>query len=393
VKILLVTSSFPRWDGDWAGVFLQKLALALREIGNKVTVLAPHSSGAKARESSFGIEIRRFRYFWPESFETLTYGQGILYNLRKNPLRLFLLVPFILAEGFSLRRLVKNVDIVNVHWLLPQGLVARFFRVPSVLTLHGSDVNLNLGLLGRHIFRYSTKNSIKITANSLSTMERLKGFVPDLDVRVIPMGVDTESFRRKETKKQKDKKEHIKILSIGRLIPLKGYLYLISAVPGILKKLPGASLTIVGDGPDRESLEAHARNIGVSDSVRFTGEVETDRIPEILWDHDIFVLPSIVTETGETEGLGTVLLEAMSAGLPVIGTDVGGIPDIIEDGENGLLVPERSPEAIRDAVLTIAGDERLRERLTSAASRDVRERFSWGVIAKKFDNLFREYVR
>ena len=384
----MVTSSFPRWDGDWAGVFLQKLALALRDIGNKITVLAPHSPGAKAREHSFGIEIRRFRYFWPERFETLTYGQGILYNLKKNPFRLFLLLPFILAEGFSLRRLMRDVDIVNVHWLLPQGLVARLFRVPSVLTLHGSDVNLNLGFLGKRIFKYSTKNSIKITANSRSTMERLKNSVPDLDIGVIPMGVDIESFRRKKAKKQKDKKKHIKILSIGRLIPLKGYFYLISAMPGILEKLPGASLTIVGDGPDRGNLETLARDIGVSDSVRFTGEVETDRVPEILWDHDIFVLPSIVTETGETEGLGTVLLEAMSAGLPVIGTDVGGIPDIIEDEKNGLLVPERSPEAIRDAVLSLAGDERLRVKLTSAATSDVRERFSWGVIAKKFDSLF-----
>jgi glycosyltransferase involved in cell wall biosynthesis len=265
--------------------------------------------------------------------------------------------------------------------------------VPSVMTIHGSDVNLNLGLLGRCISKFSAGNAIGITANSLSTKERLKSFAPDLDVRIIPMGVDIESFRRNETKKPKRKKDYIKILSIGRLIPLKGYFYLVSAMPGILKKLPSARLTIVGDGPERRHIEKLARDIGVSDSVIFEGELETSEIPETLWDHDIFVLPSIVTETGETEGLGTVLLEAMSAGIPVIGTAVGGITDIIKDGKNGLLVPERSPEAIRDAILSLAENEELREKLISTAIEDVKDRFSWGVIARKFDSLFREYIR
>lgn len=392
MKILLVTSSFPRWDGDWAGVFLQRLACALKDIGNKMIVLAPHSSGSPTMESFGGIDVHRFRYFWPDRFETLAYGQGILYNLRKNPLRLLLLVPFIFAQGLRMKKLMKDVDIVNVHWLLPQGLVARLFRVPSVLTLHGSDVNLNLGFLGKRIFRFSVGNAIGVTANSLSTKERLKSFVPDLDVRIIPMGVDIESFRRKKTKKSKDKKDYIKILSIGRLIPLKGHSYLISAMPGILKKLPNARLTIVGDGPDRGYLEALARDIGVSDSVTFEGELETGKIPKTLWNHDIFVLPSIVTESGETEGLGTVLLEAMSAGVPVIGTNVGGITDIIKDGKSGILVPERSSEALVEAVIRIASDTKLTEKLISQGEDDVKEIFSWDKVATKFDALFRECI-
>ncbi len=125
-------------------------------------------------------------------------------------------------------------------------------------------------------------------------------------------------------------------------------------------------------------------------AIRFAGEVPHEQIPGLLDDHDIFVLPSITLPSGETEGLGTVLLEAMAAGLPVVGTNVGGIPDIIRDGENGLLVPERAPEAIARAVERITTDTSLRERLAQSALRDVRRRFSWEVIAREFEKLFIE---
>jgi len=130
----------------------------------------------------------------------------------------------------------------------------------------------------------------------------------------------------------------------------------------------------------------------VAGAVHFAGEVPHERIGGLLADHDVFVLPSIVTESGQTEGLGTVLLEAMAAGIPVIGSAVGGIPDIITDGENGLLVPERSPEAIARAVLKIAADSDLRQRLTISAREDVNRRFSWEVIAGEFEQLFNDVI-
>jgi glycosyltransferase involved in cell wall biosynthesis len=122
------------------------------------------------------------------------------------------------------------------------------------------------------------------------------------------------------------------------------------------------------------------------------GQKKKEDIPRILREHDIFVLPSVVAESGETEGLGTVLLEAMSAGLPVIGSDVGGIPDIIENGKNGLLVPERSPDKLAEALLTLVRDTALRERLVVGAQEDVRERFSWERVGKRFDALFRKHM-
>lgn len=391
MKILLVSSSFPRRPGDWAGVFVLSLGRALTSLGHEVTVLCPHARGLPVREEIQGVRVERFRYAWPACLQTLAYGQGMLPNVRQRPLRLLLLAPYVAALGMRLRVLSKRHDVVNAHFLIPQGVVARLFGVGAVVSLHGSDVNLRLGTIGRRLIRFALSGAPALTANSRATAARIEGVIPADRVRIIPMGIETGAFRPAAKKTGALGKDgRLGIVSVGRLIPLKGQEYLIGALPAIREQIPGATLTLVGDGPEKASLIDSARRCGVSSAVRFVGEVPHERIATILRDHDIFVLPSIVLPSGETEGLGTVLLEAMAARLPVIGSEVGGIPDIIADGRNGLLVPPRSPGAIARAVVKIATDGALRERLTAAARRDVDERFSWEGIAKQFDTLFRD---
>ena len=387
----MVTSSFPRWEGDWAGVFILKLAEALDRLGHSVTVLAPHAPGTLTQETVGRISICRFRYFVPARFEVLSYGQGMLYNIRKNPMRSLLIIPFLVAQGAWLLRLKRGIDIVSAHWLIPQGFIARLFRVPAVISLHGSDVNLRLGIAGRYGVRLILRKARAVTANSRATLERIGSESPGIPRRVIPMGIDIGTFKRVGGEKR-DVSDHTKVLTVGRMIPWKGQRYLIEAIMLLKRKMPHVSLSVVGDGPDRAFLEKLAETLGVADSISFLGARPAAEIPRILWDHDIFVLSSIVLASGETEGLGTVLLEAMAAGLPVVGTNVGGIPDIIIDGKNGLLVPERSPEAIADAVLRLVGDATLSGRLARAALRTVAERFTWDTIAAQFESLFLEVI-
>jgi glycosyltransferase involved in cell wall biosynthesis len=393
MKILLVTSSFPRWPGDWAGVFVLSLGRSLAIRGHEVTVLCPHARGLALHDEMDGVRIERFRYAWPWSLQTLAYGGGMLHNVRENPLRILLAAPYALVLGMRMRALSRRHDVVNAHFLIPQGITARLFAVRAVVSLHGSDVNLNMGAMGRRIIRFGLSRAPAVTANSAATAARTAGLVGADRLNVIPMGVETAAFRPKGKRAGALGKEApLKLISVGRLIGLKGQRYLIGALPEIREHMPGATVTLVGDGPDRASLIRYARRSGVAQAVRFTGEVGHERIAGILSEHDIFVLPSVILPSGETEGLGTVLLEAMAAGLPVVGSAVGGIPDIISDGRNGLLVPPQSPEAIARVVVRIATDSDLRERLTHAALGDVEERFSWEVIAAQFEKLFGDVI-
>jgi glycosyltransferase involved in cell wall biosynthesis len=393
MKILLVTSSFPRWPGDWAGVFVLNLGRGLVMRGHEVTVLCPHARGLPVRDVMDGVRIERFRYAWPESFETLAYGEGMLHNVRKHRLRLSLMVPYVLALGMRMRALQRKYDVINAHFLIPQGITARIFRVRAVVSLHGSDVNLTLSGMGWRLIRFGLSRAPAITANSAATAAKTSGLVSADRVRVIPMGVDAAVFGAVAGKTRRlGEGGHLKLISVGRLIPLKGQRHLIGALPAIRERIPGATVTLVGDGPERRSLSDYARRLGVEGAVQFTGEVPHERIAGLLACHDMFVLASIVMPSGETEGLGTVLLEAMAAKIPVIGSAVGGIPDIIADGENGLLVPEQSPAAIAQAVIRIATNADLRERLTASAELDVEERFSWEAIAGQFEKLFSDVI-
>jgi glycosyltransferase involved in cell wall biosynthesis len=391
VKILLATSSFPRWSGDWAGVFILSLGKRLVRLGHEVTVLCPHARGLPVREVIEGMLVERFRYAWPAYAESLAYGRGMLHNVRQHPVRLLLTAPYILALGMRMRALRASHDVVNAHFLIPQAIAARIFGVRTVVSLHGSDVNLSLAGMGRHLIRFGLSRATAVTANSAATAARIAGLLPADRVKVIPMGVDVTAFTPVANKtKRVGEGRDPRIICVGRLIPLKGQHYLMEAFGLIRQRFPGAALTLVGDGPDKEALQRRGGELGLTDAIRFAGEVPHEQIPGLLDDHDIFVLPSITLPSGETEGLGTVLLEAMAAGLPVVGTSVGGIPDIIRDGENGLLVRQRDPEAIARAVIRIATDNGLCGRLAQSALRDVRRRFSWESIGRQFEKLFIE---
>jgi len=389
VKIVMTTSSFPRGPEDWAGVFVLSLARELARRGHRVTVAAPHAPGLPRSEVVDGVEVVRFRYMRPEGLEALAYGRGMVANVRRRPWLLSLVPGFVAAQGLVLRKLASDADVVAAHWLLPQGMAARLCGVSPVVILHGSDVHLVGGGMVRLFARWILSGAVGVVANSAATARRAQTIAPETPVRIIPMGVEVERFSPPGNDLKKISKDIApRIVGVGRLIPLKGYRYLIEAMPKIRGAFPEAALTLVGDGPEKRGLEQLADALGVGAAVTFTGEAPHSDVPGILREHDLFVLPAIVTETGETEGLGTVMLEAMAAGLPVAASDVGGIPDIIEHERCGLLFSQKNPDAVAEAVIRLAGDGNLRGRIIEAAKGRVRERFSWPVIAEQYEELF-----
>jgi N-acetyl-alpha-D-glucosaminyl L-malate synthase BshA len=397
MKILILTSSFPQNDNSYEGGFIFELGKKLLCKGFSPQVLAPHFPGGKKHEILSGIPVSRIPYFYPYRYEKLAYGSGILFNLKKYPYALFLVIPFIVAEFVGTIRIItkNNISLIHTHWLIPQGFIGAlmqcFFHIPHVATVHGSD----LTILKKHrllhpLCHFIVRNKDIITVNSTYMKKLLLSLVPDLEqkVRVIPMGIEAEKFKTGKffDLKKQYKTDHL-ILSVGRLVDLKGIIHLIDAMPDVLLKYPDTTLLIIGDGPEKDFLNLRIQALGIVKNVKMLGRINPINLFPYYQSSDIFVLPSI-NINGKTEALGVVLLEAMASGCPVIGSNVGGIPDIIDDGENGFLVPEQRPDVLAEKIVQLLSDDELKEKFRKNGYTKIQHFFTWDIIAMEFSNVY-----
>ena len=393
-RVLVLASTFPRWANDTEPPFVFNLSRRLAGSFD-VTVLAPHAPGSKRIEEMDGLTVRRFRYFWPAGLQRLAYG-GMLPNLKRNRW-LWAQVPFfLLAEFFAARSIVRreNIDVIHVHWLVPQGVVgallSKFTGKPLVVTAHGADVYGANGDIKNKLKRWALRRSARVTAVSqdlADAIDRLMG--EDVLVEVISMGVDTERFRpaTDPSELRRSSGEGPIILFVGRLAEKKGVRYLLEAMPAVLTEAPDATLVIVGDGPLRAELEAQARALAISDNVRFEGAKRPDDLPAYYHAADVFAGPSIVAEGGDTESFGLVFAEAMACGCPVIASSVGGIGDLVRDNETGLLVPQKNPQALALAVRRVLADDTLHARLRRGGLAHIEGNYTQTAIASRYAQL------
>jgi phosphatidylinositol alpha-1,6-mannosyltransferase len=399
-RALLITSNFPRWEGDTTTPFVLRLAQDLQAQGWGVDVLAPHAPGALRRETLAGVDVRRFRYFVPASGQTVCYGGGALINLRQSRSN-WVKVPLLVAAELvaTLRLLMRRrYAIVNAHWILPQGFVAAIAgwltQTPVVTTIHGGDVfDLQGGIFAR-FKSWALRHSRAVTVNSSATRDAAISLAPDSSIATIPMGVDppaaADRTRVAEIRHDRRRGQGPFLLFVGRLIIEKGIDDLLAAVSILAPVLPDVTLGIVGAGQDRAELETLAEQYAIEDRVFFTGWLERDEVQAYMAAADALIGPSKRAETGWREGLGLVFLEALAAGTPVIASASGGIPDIVRDGDTGLLVAEAAPDQIADAVRRLREDPRLVDRLVAAGQALVAERYTRSASATRFANLFDE---
>jgi colanic acid/amylovoran biosynthesis glycosyltransferase len=183
----------------------------------------------------------------------------------------------------------------------------------------------------------------------------------------------------------------VRLLSIGRLIEKKGFKFLIEAC--LLLRSSGLPFVcqIVGDGPEHDRLEELIRRYQLSDVVRLMGPLPQTEIVEILAQSSIFVFPAIRDSFGDTDNLPTVLIEAMASSLPIVATDIAGIPEIVRQNENGILVPEKDPVQLADAIRAMAGDAALRERFGRASRRIAQEKFALSNTVGQLKDLFAQF--
>lgn len=375
-KILITATTLPRWKGDAEPRFVLDFAKSVSK-KYKVTILAPSFSGALEHERLEGIEILRYHYFPIHSMETLCYPGSIMGRIKEKKSRIFL-VPFLLLSlTMKLMQCQREYDFIIANWIIPQGIIQSFFKKPYMIICHGSDVKaLNKGIL-KLCKQKALKKAKAVAVVSNELKQQLKDIFLYENPFVLPMGVNISDFNNIPGKAEHD--EFKTVLFVGRLEKIKGVEYLIEAM-----KYIDARLLIVGDGNLRDELENKAKEQG--EKIRFLGAVEHSRLPRIYAAADVFVAPSITLDNGGVEGFGLVLIEAMAAGTPVVGTRSGGIKDIISDGENGYLVEEKNSAEIARKVNKLLNNPALSKAITECAKKTVL-RYDWEAVGDRYIEL------
>ncbi len=319
MKIVVLTTSYPRGEDDVAGVFVREAVDHLRAAGLEVAVVSPAS----------------FTHFG------LAYGDGIVGNLRRKPWLGLVLPVFLLFFARSARRAARGADLVHAHWL-PSALPALATGKPFVVQLWGTDVELARRAVWASRWLLGRAQVVLCPSTALAEAARELGA---RDVRVVPSGVEVP-----ENVAAPEEPPHV--LYVGRLSEEKGVSELLEATEGLPRVL-------VGDGPLRDSVP------------EATGFVPPPELSAFYERAAVVACPS------RREGYGVVAREAMAHGRPVVGAAVGGLVDAVEDEVTGLLVPVRDPGALRTALQRLLADTELRRRLGEAGREKARAEFSW----------------
>ena len=325
-RLLVLTSTYPRWAGDPEPGFVHELSKRLTD-KFQVTVLCPHAPGALPKQVMDGVEVIRYRYA-PASLERLVNNGGIVTNLKRHPWMLLLLPSFILGQLFWLYKLGhrRNTDVIHAHWLIPQGFLVAFLMAfgrkmaPFVVTSHGADLFALRGKLLTKIKQFTLARSASATvvSHAMKTMIAEMGVPPD-KIAVQSMGIDLQHRFYPDTNIQRNPNE---LLFVGRLVEKKGLGYLIEALPHILQQRPDVRLTIAGFGPELSIRQQQVKDLNLSSHVDFIGAVPQSELPSLYRRAAVFVAPFIQAASGDQEGLGLVVLEALGCGCPAVISDL-----------------------------------------------------------------------
>lgn len=387
LRILVVTSTFPRWAGDTEPPFIFNLCKYLQQHDVDVDVIAPHAPGAKKHEILDNITVYRYRYFFSH-METLAYAGGIMANLKKSSMN-YLLIPFLLFFQLIavLRRLTSgNYHLIHAHWLVPQGVICCLVRKilgqkkhPLLCTSHGSD----LYSLDTPVFRFLKKWTIMNSSCLTVVSNAMKNYAGVLcnnrqDIRVIPMGIDLKNtFVPVPGIARKDRR----LLFVGRLVENKGVNILIEAMDLIRRKLPDVELLIIGDGPMRAYLENETRKLGLEQYISFRGALVHEQLPELYSSSAVAVVPSI-----DQEGLGLAVIEALGCGCAVVASDLPAIREIL-DSETGILVKPADVPDLAEKLITVLLDRKLQMQLSANGRKRVTSKFDIDISGKRYCDL------
>jgi glycosyltransferase involved in cell wall biosynthesis len=290
-----------------------------------------------------------------------------------------------LIQARRVRQLVHALqpDVVHALHLTSYGFLGALASFhPFALSVWGTDVLEAPKLTPLHnwLTRYALTHADVITASGMYLATETTRYTPrGAPVSVVPYGVDLRRF----APMPKTPSEHVAIGTAARLSPEKGVRHLIEAFALLRQRYGGrVSLRIAGEGPERARIEAMIQRLHLESSVELRGWVEHEKLPDFLRELDVFVMPST------WEGFGVAAIEASAMQLPVVASNIHGIPDAVRDGVTGLLVPSRHPVALSEAIGRLVEDPLLRRTLGRAGREYVARHYDWSQNAAQMAAIY-----
>jgi glycosyltransferase involved in cell wall biosynthesis len=375
----------------------------LQALGHKVTVLTPYTPEFDWKQEDYTVNLRTYKYIFPNRLHLLGYGLTLKVDIAFRKQVIFL-SPFLFLFCFlSLWRLVRRdrPDILHAHWVLPNGfigaLVARITKVPLAISIPGSDILVSeMNFIFRWMARFAFKTANLITTNSSDLRDSaIKIGAKPEKFKLIIYGVDPGIFRPDDSKTKKlRKKLGIKdketvILTVGRLVYKKGFDILIKSIPLVIKDHSDVKVIIVGEGDLKDDLINLACSLGVREYVLFVGNVMRDEISDYYNMADIFAMPSVMRPV---DGLNVCVVEAMSCGKPIIGSNVGGNPLVVQNGKNGFLFNEKNSTQLASCIVKLVTSPFLRKKFGERSREMILKEFNWEKLAQRYINAFNKLL-
>ena len=383
MKIAIVTTNFPRWEGDFRVPFIIDAAKAIQAKGHTIKIITLHQPGAAQNEIMDGLEIFRAKYL-PEKYEILQKdAAGLPAAWEGGGFTKLAMFPYFSALWAAVAKQAQGYDIIHANWSLAGTatyLSKRSHQCPYIVTIHGSDIfkTVNNPILKIPV-KLALKNADSIIAVSQALAEKAISIqIPKEKIQIIPTGVDLNKFPMSDNPQRQNT-----LLYVGTLIERKGLIYLLKAMKQVKIHFPGYKLLIVGEGGLKDSLERYTSENNLSEQVIFLGTQTQAEVSRLMREAKLFILPS--TE----EGQGAVLVEAMASGTPCIGSNAGGIPTVITP-ETGKVFEAGSSEALFKSIAFMLENENFWQAASIHSRERAVSRYSWDVLA---DSIIATYKK
>ncbi|ADI74122.1 glycosyl transferase group 1 [Methanohalobium evestigatum Z-7303] len=387
VKIVYLLSKFPKLSES----FILNEIFNLKRKGFDIYIFSIYKPSESIVHDELDNELLNKTYYFDITYVLKNLPKFIKYYLKyiiKELLDKRLPLHATKMAYFSI--IIEKIDINHIHAHFATKaaharVLSNIFGLSYTLTAHAYDLyrNPNISHLKRTLD--DAEYNITISEYNKNYMKNVIG--SNNNINVIRCGIDYEKF--KPTNKQNNS-SRVKILSVSRLIEKKGHIYLIRSIPEVIKHCTNCEFIIVGSGELENELKKLVEELNIKEYVNFVGDVTDYELIEYYNTADIFVLPCVIDKNGDRDGIPVAMMEAMSMELPVISTNVSGIPELVENENTGLIIPEKNVKQLTNAIIRLCKNPDERKKMGIKGRQIIVNKFNIDKETDKLGNLFKK---